>query len=68
MNEKMNEWMDRWMDGGSEEKRRRVGRSRDAHVNKKKIKAFPNRRSKSSNLRWVKETAGLQTYIDNVWS
>ena len=30
--------------------------------------AFSNRISISPKLRWIKETAALQTYIDNVWS
>lgn len=30
--------------------------------------AFFNRISISPKLRWIEETAALQTYIDNVWS
>ena len=62
--------MDEQMDGV---RKRREGREggggsgiRDVLMNQ--TIAFFNRISISPKLRWIEETAALQTYIDNVWS
>ena len=61
--------MDEQMDGartGGEGREGGGGGIRDVLMNQKI--AFSNRISISPKLRWIKETAALQTYIDNVWS